>query len=59
VIYRTLQHITLAHTTCSIAATMRQIVAMFLCSFEAGFASFGDKGVIPRLERDSESHIVF
>ena len=27
--------------------------------FEDGFAGFGDEGVITRLERNAESHVVF
>jgi hypothetical protein len=38
---------------------MRQFEAMPCRSFEDGFASFGDKGVIVRLERDTKSHVVF
>jgi hypothetical protein len=59
VIYRTLQHITFAQTATPIAATMRQFEVMPPRSFEDGFASFGDKGDIFRLERDTESHVVF
>jgi hypothetical protein len=59
VIYRTLQHIAFAHAACAVAATPRQYVAMLCCCFEDGFARFGDEGVITRLERDVESHVVF
>ena len=59
VIYRALQHIAFAQPACSIAATTRQVVAMLCRSFENGFACFGDKGVIARLERDTKSHVVF
>ncbi len=49
VIHRTLQHIALAQSARSIAATPRQLDAMLICSFEDGFASFGGEGVIVRL----------
>jgi hypothetical protein len=32
---------------------------MLCCGFEDGFAGFGDKGVIARLERDAKFHVVF
>ena len=59
VIHRTLQHIPFAHAACTIAATTRQGVAVSCRSFEDGFASFGDKGEVVRLERDTESHGIF
>jgi hypothetical protein len=59
VIHRALQHTALAQTACAIGATERQVVAMFLRSFDDGFASFGGKSVIARLERDVKSHVVF
>jgi hypothetical protein len=59
VIYRTLQQITFAQTATSIAATMRQFVTKPSRGFEDGFAVFGDKSEAVRLERDTESHVVF
>jgi hypothetical protein len=59
VVYRTLQHITFAQTATSIAATLRQFVAMLPRGFEDGFASFADKSEIVRLQRNAESHVVF
>jgi hypothetical protein len=37
---------------------MRQFVAMLSRGFEDGFAVFGDKGEVVRLQRDIESHVV-
>lgn len=58
-IHRALQHTALAQTACAIGAAERQIVAMFLRGFHDGFASFGGKDMIARLERDVKSHVVF
>ena len=58
-IHRALQHTALAQTACAIGATERQVMAMPLRGCDDGFAGFGGKNVIARLERDVESNVVF